>query len=84
MAPRLTPVAVSALPTLRQLYASGALAPSHSPRHPPNAALTDRVTIWQGDITRLQADAIVNAANTCVADCGRRPLKRNGTLSRVQ
>jgi len=31
----------------------------------------DKLSLWQGDITRLQADAIVNAANSAMLGCFR-------------
>lgn len=49
------PVAVGDIPTLAELGSTHAFA--------------DRLSVWQGDITRLQTDAIVNAANAQMLGC---------------
>lgn len=48
-------VTLEEIPTIRQ----------EGSRHPQG----DRISLWQGDITRLQADAIVNAANSQMLGC---------------
>ena len=37
----------------------------------PPCALDERISLWQGDITTLKADAIVNAANSALLGCFR-------------
>jgi len=59
------PIRLSAIPTLRQLYKCSALctAAVAPPKYPPKTSYLDRVSLFQGDITDLQVDSIVNAAN---------------------
>jgi O-acetyl-ADP-ribose deacetylase (regulator of RNase III) len=67
----LAPVlALDAMPTLADLYARGKLsAPAASTAaaaqvaHRPDARLNARVSLVRHDITRIAADAVVNAAN---------------------
>ncbi|TBU42770.1 A1pp-domain-containing protein [Dichomitus squalens] len=59
-------VALSTIPTIRELYKSGVLkgsAVTARVRYPPKSALLYRVSLYQGDITRLDVDCIINAAN---------------------
>ena len=49
-------VTLREIPTLRQLFGSS---------HP----FAERLSLWQGDITRLGVDAIVNAANSQMLGC---------------
>ncbi|KAH8112631.1 A1pp-domain-containing protein [Phellopilus nigrolimitatus] len=66
-------ITLSRIATLRQLYTSGVLAllkAGASPRYAPADALLDRVSLIQGDITKLEVDAIVNAARASLRGGG--------------
>ncbi|GJN70656.1 hypothetical protein PLICBS_004714 [Purpureocillium lilacinum] len=54
---------LSEIPTVAQLYESSALRPSPRPLAHPSAAANAGVGLIRGDITKLQLDAIINAAN---------------------
>lgn len=67
-------VSLSSIPTVASLYKSGKLtaatssssSSSSSSNSSPFAgkpALSEKIALWQGDITKLDVDAIVNAAN---------------------
>ncbi len=49
-------VAASEIPTVKEAYGSG-------------LAFSEKLSLWQGDITRLAVDAIVNAANSRMLGC---------------
>ena len=55
-------VELSEIPTVQEQY--GGQGGSAWP-----IAFADKMSLWQGDITRLQADAIVNAANSQMLGC---------------
>ncbi|KAL1752475.1 hypothetical protein FB107DRAFT_219773 [Schizophyllum commune] len=49
--------------TIGKLYIEKVLVASDKPRYPHKAALLEKISLFQGDITKLEVDAIVNAAN---------------------
>ncbi len=66
-------VPLSAIPTLRDNTHRRNTDEAHpnalSHNAPDNTVFSDKLSIWQGDITRLQVGAIVNAANSQMLGC---------------
>ncbi|KAK4053688.1 hypothetical protein OIV83_001344 [Microbotryomycetes sp. JL201] len=56
-------LAPSELNTLADLYESGKLQQAPEKYYTPNEDHNGKVSLWQGDITKLAVDAILNAAN---------------------
>ena len=57
----LTPL--SQIPTLKLLYKLDKLSPASSPRSDATSKYNDKISLIRTDITKLEVDAIVNAAN---------------------
>lgn len=58
--------AATNIPTLTTLYRTGQLTASATESlaaYTPSQTLNDKTALWRGDITKLEVDAIVNAAN---------------------
>ncbi|KAF9466492.1 hypothetical protein BDZ94DRAFT_1251037 [Collybia nuda] len=53
------------IPTIKDLYNDSTIKPTlpDKIRYQPDSSLLDRISLWQGDITKLKVDSIVNAAN---------------------
>ncbi|EPT01376.1 hypothetical protein FOMPIDRAFT_1023283 [Fomitopsis schrenkii] len=58
-------VSLSDIPTLRELYKASVLrvADLSKAHYQPKDAYLDKLSLYQGDITKLEVDSIVNAAN---------------------
>lgn len=56
-------VALTEIPTISRLYALKKLAPTASTSKTPSQSLNDIISTIRFDITKLQVDGIVNAAN---------------------
>jgi len=61
-------IKLASIKTLRELYVAGVIKATKSPKYPPKPTLLDRVSLWQGNITILEVDSIVNAANDRLGD----------------
>lgn len=55
-------LALADIPTIARLYRAKQLLPG-SPKFPPSQPLNNTISIIRNDITKLQVDCIVNAAN---------------------
>ncbi|MCO5589887.1 hypothetical protein L7F22_043856 [Adiantum nelumboides] len=60
---RSSAVSLSSIPTIAQLFKNGQLKSASANKLPTYSSVSDRISLYQGDITQLQVDAIVNAAN---------------------
>ncbi|KNZ72151.1 MACRO domain-containing protein 2 [Termitomyces sp. J132] len=58
-------VRLAKIPTIAERYKKSTLEAAVSDKilYQPNSALLERISIYQGDITRVEVDSIVNAAN---------------------
>ncbi|KAI6155387.1 A1pp-domain-containing protein [Pisolithus tinctorius] len=56
-------VALHDIRTIGELFRRGVLRAVQKPIYPSQAGALNKVSLYQGDITTLQTDAIVNAAN---------------------
>ncbi|KIL67509.1 hypothetical protein M378DRAFT_9292 [Amanita muscaria Koide BX008] len=57
------PVPLDHIPTLTRLYRDSILRATSTVKYGHNPTLLDRISLLQGDITTIEVDAIVNAAN---------------------
>lgn len=57
------PMSAVELPTIPKLYAAGFISPSKGNDVAPSAKINSKVGLIRADITKLEVDAIVNAAN---------------------
>ncbi|KAJ7494622.1 A1pp-domain-containing protein [Mycena galericulata] len=66
--------------TIGDAFKSGALKTAAKLRYKPNAAYLDRISLFQGDITLIEVDSIVNAANRSLLGEGFHSCKVDGAI----
>ncbi|KAK9766750.1 O-acetyl-ADP-ribose deacetylase macrod2 [Basidiobolus ranarum] len=54
---------ITEISNLSNFYKTNTMQVSVEPKETPDSSLCDKISIWRGDLTKLQIDAIVNAAN---------------------
>jgi len=57
------PIGLKDIRTIGELYKTAVLCAAAKPKYSIKPSLLDRVSLFQGDITYLEVDSIVNAAN---------------------
>ncbi|KAG2035860.1 hypothetical protein BDR03DRAFT_922249 [Suillus americanus] len=63
-------IQLQSIRTVGELFANAAIQDVETPIYPPKRSLLSRVHLYQGDITEIEVDAIVNAANSTLQGGG--------------
>ncbi|KAG2756726.1 A1pp-domain-containing protein [Suillus brevipes Sb2] len=64
------PIQLQSIRTVGELFANATIHDVESAIYPPKRSLLSRVHLYQGDITKIEVDAIVNAANSTLQGGG--------------
>lgn len=63
-------IQLQSIPTVGELFANATIHDVETAIYPPKRSLLSRVHLYQGDITEIEVDAIVNAANSTLQGGG--------------